>query len=137
MKTQAKVSAPPVGPAQNAAEIMADLVCFTKGEPHGADQLFIDYGDDENLMSQGQPLTRYDLDAAFPATPVMAMHVSLHGAVLNAAALTKYGVSAATETPAGAVISRVAGSQEPEGLLMETAFLPIFAQLPTPEPVVY
>lgn len=134
MSTQANVSAPPVGPAENADDIVAELVRFTKGRPRGADQLFIGYGYDENLMPKGHPLTRFDLDAAFPDTPVLVMHVSLHGAVLNSAAFAKYGISAATETPPGGVILRVDGSNEPAGLLMETAFLPIFAQLPTPDP---
>lgn len=134
MSTQANVSAPPVGPANNPEEIVAELVRFSDGQPRGTDQLIIGYGYDENLMPAGHALTRFDLDKSFPDTPVLVMHVSLHGAVLNSAAFAKYGIDASTETPAGGVILRVEGSTEPEGLLMETAFLPIFAQLPTPEP---
>lgn len=134
MSTQANVSAPPVGPASTPDEIVAELVRFTDGRTRGADQLIMGYGYDENLMPEGRPLTRYDLDKAFPDTPVLVMHVSLHGAVLNSAAFAKYAISADTETPPGGVIVRVEGSNEPEGLLMETAFLPIFAQLPTPGP---
>src|ERR1700676_2640021 len=48
--------------------------------------------------------------------------------------MAKYGISAATETPTGGVIVRKEGSNEPDGLLMETAFLPIFAALPRPTP---
>ena len=47
-------------------------------------------------------LNRDDLDADFPDNPVMVGHVSLHGAVLNSAALRKYGISAATKTPPAA-----------------------------------
>lgn len=133
MSTQANVSSPPVGPATNPDEIVAELVRFNKGQARGADQLFIGYGYDENLMPEGHTLTRFDLDAGFPDTPVLVMHVSLHGAVLNSAAFTKYGIDANTKTPLGGVILRVDGSNEPEGLLMETAFLPIFEQLPTPK----
>jgi predicted amidohydrolase YtcJ len=62
----------------------------------------------------------------------MVGHVSLHGAVLNSAALKKFGIDATTETPEGGIIVRKPGTNEPEGLLMETAFLPIMAQLPKP-----
>ena len=43
----------------------------------------------------------------------MVGHVSLHGAVLNSAAMKKYGISAATETPPGGVIVRKPGTNEP------------------------
>ena len=59
-------------------------------------------------------------------------HVSMHGAVLNSLALKKYGISAATKTPPGGVIVRKPGTNEPYGLIMETAFLPVFEQ---PEPM--
>ncbi len=49
----------------------------------------------------------------------------MHGTVLNSLALKKYGISAATPTPPGGVIVRKPGTQEPWGLIMETAFLPI------------
>jgi predicted amidohydrolase YtcJ len=85
-------------------------------------------------MPPDHHLTKDDLDPAFPDNPVMAMHVSLHRAVLNSAAMAKYGFSEQTETPAGGVIVRRPGTNEPLGLVMETAFLPIFAALPTPTP---
>jgi predicted amidohydrolase YtcJ len=60
-------------------------------------------------------------------------HVSMHGAVLNSAAMKKFGISAATVTPPGGVVLRKAGSDEPAGLVMETAWLPIFSALPRPD----
>jgi predicted amidohydrolase YtcJ len=92
------------------------------------------YGYDENVMPNGVGLTRDDLDADFPDNPVLVGHVSMHGAVLNSAAMKRFGISAATKTPVGGVILRKPGSNEPSGLLMETAFLPIFSQLPKPTP---
>jgi predicted amidohydrolase YtcJ len=92
------------------------------------------YGYDDSIYPEGGKLTAADLDTAFPNQVVMVMHVSLHGAVLNSAAMKKFNINAATETPPGGVIVRKPGTNEPEGLLMETAFLPIFAQLPKPTP---
>jgi predicted amidohydrolase YtcJ len=42
------------------------------------------------------------------------------------------GIDASTPDPAGGLILRKAGSSEPEGLLMETAFLPIFTSMLQP-----
>lgn len=62
----------------------------------------------------------------------MAIHVSNHGAVLNTLAMQKFNISADTPTPDAGVILREPGSNQPAGLLMETAFMPIFAQVPQP-----
>jgi predicted amidohydrolase YtcJ len=56
----------------------------------------------------------------------------MHGAVLNSAAMKKWDIRAATKTPPGGVILRKPGSDEPAGLVMETAYLPIFSSLPKP-----
>ena len=62
---------------------------------------------------------------AFPDNPVRVDHVSMHGTVLNSLAMQKYGYSADTVTPPGGVIVRKQGTNEPYGLIMETAFLPV------------
>ena len=90
------------------------------------------YGYDENVMPKGRQLNRDDLDKALPDNPVLVGHVSMHGAVLNSAAMKKWDISAKTKTPAGGVIVRKPGTNEPYGLIMETAYLPIFASLPQP-----
>ena len=46
--------------------------------------------------------------------------------------MKKWNISAETKTPPGGIILRKPGSNEPAGLLMETAYLPIFASLPKP-----
>jgi predicted amidohydrolase YtcJ len=73
-----------------------------------------------------------DLDKALPDNPVLVGHVSMHGAGLNSAAMRKWNVSAETKTPPGGVIVRKPGTNEPYGLIMETAYLSIFASLPKP-----
>ncbi len=77
-------------------------------------------------------MTAADLDDAFPDNPVFVQHVSLHGAVCNSASLKKFNVTKDTPKPKGGVIVRKPGSMEPEGLLMESAWLPIFGSLPKP-----
>jgi len=129
---QVNVFAPPAGPGKDIPSIVAALKKFRdeKQTPKGA--LIQAYGYDENAMPNGVGLTRDDLDVDFPDNPVLVGHVSMHGAVLNSACMKQYGITAQTKTPPGGIIVRKAGSNEPAGLLMETAFLPIFSKLPKP-----
>jgi predicted amidohydrolase YtcJ len=131
---QVNVYAPPAGPGKDAASIVAALVAFRdrNAVPKGA--LIQAYGYDENAMPAGGMLNRDHLDRAFPDNPVLVGHVSMHGAVLNSAAMRRWKLDADTPTPPGGVIVRKPGTNEPYGLIMETAFLPIFASLPQPTP---
>lgn len=131
---QVNVYAPPAGPGKDPESIVAALVKHRDAHkiPKGA--VIQAYGYDENVMPKGRMLNRDDLDRAFPDNPVLVGHVSMHGAVLNSAALKKWNVSASTPTPPGGVIVRKPGTEEPWGLIMETAYLPIFASLPAPTP---
>lgn len=131
---QVNVFAPPAGPAADVEAIVAELKRFRDARDIADGEIIMAYGYDETVMPDGRTLHREDLDADFPNNPVLVGHVSLHGAVLNSAAMQKFGISADTETPPGGVIVRKEGSTEPDGLIMETAFLPIFASLPKPTP---
>lgn len=132
LANQVNVAAPPVGPANNVPEIIAELKKFTEQRQIPKGELIFAYGYDENAMPSGTALGRDDLDQAFPDNPVLVQHISMHGAVLNSPALKKWGISSDTPTPPGGVIVRKKGSNEPQGLVMEMAWAPIFASLPKP-----
>jgi predicted amidohydrolase YtcJ/heat shock protein HslJ len=125
---QAKVYAPPSGPGKDVPGIIAELKKFAKERNIPKDELIMAYGYDDSVMPDGRLLNRDDLDEAFPNNPVRVDHVSMHGAVMNSLALKKYGISAETKTPPGGVIVRKPGTEEPWGLIMETAFLPVMEQ---------
>jgi predicted amidohydrolase YtcJ len=129
---QVNVYAPPAGPAKDIATIVSELKKFRDQRNIPKGELIQAYGYDENAMPNGVGLTRDDLDVDFPDNPVMVNHVSMHGAVFNSAAMEKFGISAATKTPPGGVILRRPGSEEPLGLVMESAYMPIAASLPPP-----
>jgi len=131
---QANCFAAPFGPGSDKAGIVTSLKKLREERNIPAGEIIMGYGYDDSIFPEGAKLTAADLDAEFPDNPVMVGHVSLHGAVLNSAALEKYKITADTPTPPGGIIIRKPGSNEPEGLLMETAFLPIFASLPKPSP---
>jgi hypothetical protein len=131
---QVNVYAPPAGPGQDVPGILAAIEKYRTERAIPKGQLIQAYGYDDTVMPAGRLLNRDDLDAAFPDNPVLVGHVSMHGAVMNSAALRQFGISADTPTPPGGVIVRKPGSDEPYGLIMETAYLPVFSSLPQPTP---
>jgi predicted amidohydrolase YtcJ len=132
---QCKLYAPPSGPGKDVPNIIAELKKYAADRRIPKGEIIIGYGYDDTVMPNGRLLNRDDLDAAFPDNPVRIDHVSMHGAVMNSLALKKYGISAATKTPPGGVIVRKPGSDEPWGLIMETAFLPVVEKAEPMTPV--
>jgi predicted amidohydrolase YtcJ len=133
VQTQALCASPPAGPCTNVADVIAALKQVQERRKLGAGKFVMGFGYDPELLAERRPPTKQELDAAFPDNPVILVHVSGHGAMLNSKALAAYGVTGATPTPTGGVIGREPGSNEPNGLLFETAFLPIFSQVPGPD----
>ncbi|WP_431237922.1 amidohydrolase [Mycolicibacterium aichiense] len=131
---QVNVFAPPAGPGADVEAILNSLRSFRDTHRVPPGEMIVAYGYDDTLMPAGRTLHKDDLDVDFPANPVLVGHVSMHGAVLNSAAMRMFDITADTVTPAGGVIVRKDGSTEPDGLVMETAFLPIFAAMPKPTP---
>jgi predicted amidohydrolase YtcJ len=134
MADRANVSQPPVGPASNPQEIVATLREFATARDIEPGELIVGSGYDDSLMPRGQLLSRDLLDEAFPDNPVVVVHVSMHGAVLNSAAFAKYGFKDGMPTPDGGVIVRKPGTPKLQGLIMEAAYLPVFSQLPSTTP---
>lgn len=129
---QANCFAPPAGPGGSIKDIIAALKKLQQKYQIKKGEFIIGYGYDGDAVIDKRDMTAADLDAAFPDNPVFVQHVSLHGAVCNSAALKKFNVTKDTPTPKGGVINRKSGTMEPEGLLMEAAWLPIFNSMPKP-----
>lgn len=127
------VSGPPVGPASNPDEIVAALRDGAAAKNLKPGELLLGWGYDENLMPEGQVLSRDILDKAFPDNPVGVIHVSMHGAVINSKAMELYGYKDGMPTPAGGIILRKPGTQDLQGLVMEAGYLPMHAKLPSPD----
>jgi predicted amidohydrolase YtcJ len=128
----ANVSAPPVGGARTFADLLAILQATKKKLGLKPGDWLMGYGYDITAMDEPRDLTRADLDAQFPDNPVLLMHVSLHGAVLNTAGFkaTKFDLNA--PTPPQGMTARIEGTTEAAGLVMEHSFLPIFMNMPSP-----
>ena len=132
VQVQALCGSPPAGPCHTVADVIGQLKKLQEQRKIAGGEFVIGFGYDPDLLAEKRPPTKRELDAAFPENPVVIVHVSGHGAMLNSKALARYAITAATPTPAGGVIGREPGSNEPDGLLFETAFMPIFAKMPGP-----
>ena len=131
--TWANLSGAPVGAVSNIADVVAELQAQAKRNATGPGEWLVGYGYDADTLTDGRGMTRDDLDVAFPDIPVIAIHVSFHGAVLNSRALAAIGYDETTPTPEGGIIVRREGTNEPLGLVMETAWFPAAHLLPKPE----
>ncbi len=130
MGSQANCQPSPAGEGNSVDGIIKSLqkLKAEKNIPDG--ETIIGYGYDDNAMARGILLNRDDLDKAFPNNPVIVIHVSMHGVVLNSRAMEKFNINSKTKTVEGGIIVRKPGTNEPYGLIMEMNFLPIFAAMP-------
>ena len=65
--------------------------------------------------------TAADLDLVSTELPILIIHTSGHLSVVNSKALEILGINSNTPDPSGGVIRRIAGTQQPDGVLEETA----------------
>jgi predicted amidohydrolase YtcJ len=128
----ANVSGAPVGDMATIADVLAEMQALKQRHSVAAGEWLIGYGYDADTLAEGRHITRDDLDRVLPDNPVLLIHVSFHGGVLNSKAFSAINYDENTPTPAGGVIVRRENSNEPLGLLMETAWFPAIASLPRP-----
>ena len=89
------------------------------------------YGLDENLLKEGRPPLRYDLDEATSKHPVFLEHISGHMAVVNSYALKIAGITKDTPNPPGGIIERDERG-EPIGILKDSAMSLVTRFMPEP-----
>lgn len=123
----ADLNSPPIGSVRTMAELMAAL--RARLAQVSAGDLVSGFGYDDTLLAEKRHPTRAELDQVSMEHPVVATHVSGHMLVANSVALANVGIDASTPNPEGGVIGRRPGSQEPNGLLEETARLPVMEQM--------
>ena len=122
------VRPPPIGRFDDVASIQDALRERAAKTPKG--EWIIATGYDDTLLAEKRHLDRHDLDAVSTEHPILVMHVSLHLAAVNSAALAYAGIDAATPQPEGGVIRKDPETGEPTGLLEEgSAIAPFFALL--------
>lgn len=129
MSGYANLSSPPVGPVTNLASLQQHLRDHIAAKALPDSAWAVGYGYDDSLLAEGRHPTRAELDQVSPTRPIAILHVSGHLAVANSAALSAAGITVASKDPPGGHIRRVAGSQEPDGVLEETAAYAVLRQI--------
>jgi hypothetical protein len=116
---------PPDGPNDSVATIQATLSDWAAKNADIVKQvnLILGFGYDNSQLKELRHPTREELDEVSRDIPVMIVHQSGHLAVFNSKALEVAGYTAGTPNPQGGVIQRKPGSNEPNGVLEETAFM--------------
>ena len=123
----ADLNSPPIGTNKTMAEVMAALK--EQAEKAAPGEWVSGFGYDDTLLAEQRHPTRAELDDVSMEHPVVAMHISGHMLVANSMALEQVGISASTPNPEGGVIGRRPDSQEPNGLLEETARMTVMRQM--------
>jgi predicted amidohydrolase YtcJ len=127
----ANLLAPPDGKVTDIASLQQTLRDWIAANAEAVKRtnLIIGFGYDNATLAEHRHPTRDDLDKISTEIPIYIVHQSGHLGAANSRALEIAGVNAKTPNPAGGVIRRRAGSQEPDGVLEETASFPVVIKL--------
>lgn len=123
----ADLNSPPIGNKLDIDDLLAALAVQAEHTDPG--NWVSGFGYDDTLLAEQRHPTREELDRVSDEHPVVAMHISGHILVANSMALAQVGIDASTPDPEGGVIGRVPGTQEPNGLLEETARLEVLRHM--------
>ena len=115
------LSSPPVGGVTNIEDILRALRLRIEAEQIPTGDLVYGFGYDDSLLAEGRHPNRDDLDRASTNHPIVVRHVSGHLLAANTMALEQAGLSSSTQNPEGGIIRRREGSNEPDGVMEETA----------------
>lgn len=126
---QVDLNSPPVGDVSTIADVLQKMKTY-KSENNIADGEWIfGWGYDESQLDEKRHLNKTEIDSVLPNNPVYLVHTSGHMGVANSMALEKMDVSAETKNPEGGSIERMPNSQEPTGLVQETAMYPFVGNM--------
>lgn len=114
----------PVGSVTNIDDILKKLKAYKEDKRIADGEWIFGWGYDDGELAEKRHPTKNDIDKVLPNNPVYLQHTSGHMGVANALALEKMKVSAESKNPEGGNIDRFPNSQEPTGLVQETAMYP-------------
>lgn len=114
----------PVGKIKNIADIVQSLKDYKETNKIADGEWIFGWGYDDGQLEEKRHPTKADIDSALPNNPVYLQHTSGHMGVANSLGLQKLKFDATTVNPEGGNIDRLPNSQEPSGLVQETAMYP-------------
>ena len=127
----ANLLAPPDGKVTDIAGLQATLKEWADANKEIVQtaKIIMGFGYDQSQLKELRAPTKEELDAVSADVPVVIVHQSGHMGAFNTKALALAGYTAATPNPAGGVIDRKSGSQEPSGVIEEAAWFEAIPKL--------
>ncbi|MDP6652835.1 MAG: amidohydrolase [Gammaproteobacteria bacterium] len=115
------LSSPPVGTMQSIDDIVAAIQGWIRNNNIPDGSIVYGVGYDDSLLEERRHPNRDDLDRASTTHPIVIRHVSGHLTSANSMALAQNNVTAVTVVPEGGVVRRRPDTDEPIGVMEETA----------------
>jgi predicted amidohydrolase YtcJ len=127
----ANIQANPDGEVNDVATMQRVLSQWAKDYPKRVEQfgMFLGFGYDDAQLDELRHPNRDEMDAITTELPAIIIHQSGHLGVMNSKALEMVGYTSETKDPAGGVIRRRKGSNEPDGVVEEAAFFNALTKL--------
>ena len=121
---QVNLNPPPIGQVDSIPKMMQTLKEYKVDNNIADGDWIFGWGYDETQLAEGRHPTKSEIDKVLPNNPVYLQHTSGHMGVANSKALAMMNITANSKNPAGGNIARIKGSNEPNGLVQETAMYP-------------
>ena len=115
------LSSPPVGAVETIDDIVTAIQNWIENNDVPDGQLIYGFGYDDSLLAEQRHPNRDDLDRASTSHPIVIRHVSGHLNAANSMALAQSRITAESQSPQGGVIRRRSDSDDPIGVMEETA----------------
>ena len=115
------LSSPPVGAVETIDDIVTAIQNWIENNDVPDGQLIYGFGYDDSLLAEQRHPNRDDLDRASTSHPIVIRHVSGHLNAANSMALAQSRITAESQSPQGGVIRLRSDSDEPIGVMEETA----------------
>ena len=115
------LSSPPVGTVETIDDIVTAIQNWIENNDVPDGQLIYGFGYDDSLLAEQRHPNRDALDRASTSHPIVIRHVSGHLNAANSMALAQSRITAESQSPQGGVIRRRSDSDEPIGVMEETA----------------
>ena len=120
----AQILPPPDAGADNIESLIQILKDWSTPENIKLTGWIFGMGFDDSVLEEKRFPTKSDLDKVSTEHPIMIVHISGHFCVVNSKGLELLKITSETPNPEGGLIRRIAGTQEPNGVLEELAAIP-------------
>ena len=121
------LNSPPIGHVKSIQQALEAIK--QKAQSLDIGQWIIGYGYDDTVFTENRHFSRAELDKIAPDHPVFLIHISAHMGVVNSAGLKLLNIDESTPNPEGGEYVKDSTTGQLNGLITETAFAPVRAEV--------